>query len=745
MPGTRKSRWWKIPVIIIGSAAAAFILLWILVVIGTFGRLPSRTELSAIRNEEATLVLAADSTIIGKVFDRDRTNVSYADLPAHLIDALVATEDRRFFDHRGVDLRSYLRALFHGLFSSNGGGGGSTISQQIIKNLYGRPSYGPLTMPVSKVKEAILAQRLEEVYDKEGVLTLYLNTVPFGENVYGIESAARRYFSKAASRLNVQECATLVGLLKANTRYNPRLYPEEARARRDQVLRLMVDRGSLTTVVADSLTALPIELRYTGIDALDLYGYFVDRVADEARVILAERERLTGRRHELEKDGLRIHTTLDPELQHIAMEAMKRQLAAMQPRLDAELRQRGERTEWEKNTPHRADPRWKANTRSVKEFFDWSGVVADTMGHRDSLWHYHRLLNGAVLMMEPGTGSVRAWVGGNHHRYLPYDLVRARRQIASTIKPVLYAAALDMGMQPCDYLTNKDSVYAELEGWHPHNFEEEPSAQVALWYALVRSINLPTLDLYFRVGPATIGAMMASLGLPEEGAQHPALAMGAADISLEEIVSAYTSFAAQGRLAVPRLIERITDAGGRILYDAPASRGHQAMSVPTATQITAMLQRAVNEGTGSTLRTRFGIKADLAGKTGTSQGYTDAWFVGYTSELVIGTWVGAHDPAMHFHGIEGTGARLALPIVGHALAGMERSSRLKRRYLRPFRWDGSREVDMRCRPTRSGVGIDDLFEGLFGRGNVDRRVVPKDSVGSTRKEGFLKRLFKRKK
>ena len=425
----------KVVLITVGALFLGFLLLMQTVRMGVFGELPTEEELGAIRHEEATLVLARDGELIGKLFAEDRTNVLYEDLPKHLIDALVSTEDARFFSHEGVDGRSYIRVFFRTLLGRDrSGGGGSTISQQLVKNLYGRGRHGVLTVPVTKMKEALVAQRLERVLTKNDVLVLYFNSVPFGENTFGIESAAQRYFSKPTRMLNVEESAVLVGMLKANTSYNPRLNPERSKGRRDQVLELMHGRGHLSRAETDSLGALPLTLRYTGGDAMDLYGYFVNQVDKEARAILDKLTKKDGGAYDLRKDGLRIHTTLDAGLQRAAHDAAHTQLAAMQPKLDRELRNGGVRKNWEKRMARKGGTRWKTNASSTFELYEHEGKRVDTMSYRDSLWHYHRLLNAAVLMIDPASGAVRAWVGGNDHRYLPYDLVRAERPVASTIK-----------------------------------------------------------------------------------------------------------------------------------------------------------------------------------------------------------------------------------------------------------------------------------------------------------------------
>lgn len=736
----------KYGLITLGLLFVTFLLLLQLVRMGFFGALPAADDLANIRHEQATLVLASDGSVIGKLFAEDRTNVAYGDLPRHLIDALVSTEDARFFEHAGIDGKSYFRVFFRTLLGRDkGGGGGSTISQQIVKNLYGRKRHGPLTVPVNKMKEALVAQRLERVLSKNDVLVLYFNSVPFGENTYGIESAAQRFFGKPAKKLKVEEAAVLVGMLKANTTYNPRLNPERSKGRRDVVLGLMAERGHLTTAQADSLKALPLELNYSGGDALDVFGHFNAQVAREARMILGDLEKRGGRRYELEKDGLRIHTTLDPVLQRLAHGAVRKHLAAMQPKLDKELQQRKSRAAWEKQRGAKADARWKADEKLRREVYDHGGRRVEEMSYRDSLWNYHKLLNGAVLMMDPSSGAVRAWVGGNDHRYLPYDLVTARRQVASTIKPVVHAAAVEQGLLPCDYLDNAKKAYAEYDDWAPDNFDRDTiEGEVALWYALAKSLNRPTVDLYFRIGAEPVRKTFEALGLPTKDTDKPAVSLGASSISLRELVAAYGAFAFGGKRVVPQLIARITDAEGTVLFQAKPPPAHQAIAEETAATVTAMLRRAVDQGTGAALRSRFGIVSPMAGKTGTSQDHSDAWFVAYTPALVIGTWVGAFDPTVHFQSGHGTGSQLALPIAGTVLKEIERNGDLRKRYLKDFNLYNAYAVDLDCPPHRDPEdrsGFQKLIDDIFGP-KKDRSMDDLDTV--KKDKNFFDRLFRKK-
>lgn len=751
--------WVKLLLILLAVLLIGFFVFMQSVRSGMFGELPSEDDFKKIRHEQATLILGYDGSTIGKIFAEDRTNVKFEDLPQHLINALVATEDARFFSHEGVDGRSYVRVFFRTLLGRDrSGGGGSTISQQIIKNLYGRGKHGILTTPVNKMKEALVAQRLEHMLTKNEVLELYFNSVPFGENVYGVEAASHRYFSKATNRLNVQESAVLVGMLKANTTYNPRLNPKNSKSRRDQVLGLMQGRKYLTSTEADSLKNLPIVLRYSGVDAFDRYGYFNAKVQQEANVFLKEIEEKTGTKYDLKKDGLRITTTLDPALQLSAYRAVHEHLATMQPKLDRELRGAKARKTWEQKRDKKPSAKWKANAQLITEIYEHDQRVVDTLSYRDSLWHYRTLLNGAVLMMDPGNGAVRAWVGGNDHRYLPYDLVQARHPIASTIKPVIYAAALEGGMLPCTYLDNEKKTYADFDDWAPDNFDKDTvGGEVALWYALTKSMNRPTVDLYFKTGVDTVRQTMKALGIPNGEAAKPAVALGATNVSLTEIVPAYGAFAMKGRRVRPQLITSITDVKGKVIYEAKPTRSSVAVSEATAAMITNILQRAVNQGTGTALRNRFGITGPFAGKTGTSQNYSNAWFVTYTPGLVVGAWVGAFDPDVHFQSANGTGGQLALPIVGLVLKDIENAPDLRKRYVRSFDWLANTEVDLDCASRRSSTVIERLFDGLFKpkEENVEADPEPdytqptdnteyEDTDANKKEPGFFDKLFKKK-
>jgi penicillin-binding protein 1A len=722
--------------------------------IGIFGPLPTRAELTDITNEEASLVLSADGTIIGKFFAENRTNIKWKEVPEHLIEALIATEDKRFFEHEGIDGRSYLRVFFKSiLMGDSRSGGGSTLTQQLIKNLYGRTDHHFLSLPVSKTKEAIIAYRMEEVLTKEEILLLYLNSVPFGEEVFGIEAASKRYFDKHAHELNIQESAVLVGVLKANTYYNPRLNPENALTRRNTVLTLMEREGFLSASESDSLKKRKLGLKYTNFRLESPAGYFVYQVKKRALDILEQEVNTNGEYYELEKDGLRIYTTMDIKLQQLANKAAHQQLSKMQPVLDRELSNRNARSSWEKIQQDAGNTGEDWNTNSRREILVAEGMVAREISKVDSLWHYHKMLNAAVLAADPNTGAVLAWTGGNNFRYLPYDMVLAKRQMASTIKPFIYAAALEEGYEVCDYFENEVREYREYDDWKPENYDgsETEKMKVSMWYALSQSLNLPTVDLYFKVGHEEIADLCRRFGLDAPYEKTPALSLGALDVSLYDLVKAYSAFANGGYLPDELvMINKITDAEGNILYESDETGKTRSASEAVTGQITGMLEMAINQGTGASIRNRFNVAADLAGKTGTAQDYSDAWFMVYTPDLVMGTWVGARSPQVHFNSGTGSGSSLALPVSGNIISNMEQQPAMQSRYLTYFQHNEATVLNPDCDAYRE-KGIGRIFRRTTKNEKQDSIRLEEQVVEdtTTKKKGkirkFFDNIFKRKK
>jgi len=699
--------------VLLSSILLLCLLLFVLVYTGFFGSLPDKKSLIAINNEEASLVISTDSVIIGRFFAENRTNISNAEIPSHLRNALIATEDKRFFTHSGYDLQSYFRVFFKSiLWGESTGGGGSTLTQQLVKNLYGRPKHGIISMPVNKIKEILIAARIEEVYNKDEVLLLYFNSVPFGEDVYGVEAASHRYFNKPARKLKVEESAVLVGLLKANTYFNPRLNPRNSLERRNMVLSLMEKQKYLTNVASDSLRKLPLRLNYENMNAEAPAGYFVYQVKKKTKKILEDIKRKSGVEYDLTKDGLKIYTTLNMQIQQIAIQGIRKHLYGMQKLLDNELQNRNVKKRWysKQLKLHGTDNSVKKNN----EVFGWKGIVTKSMTKTDSLWYYYKMLNASALITNPINGAVITWIGGNDFTRLPFDMVLSHRQIASTFKPFLYATALENNFTPSSYLNNIQKVYTEYENWEPQNFDHKftKDSTVALWYALANSMNLPTLDLYFQTGRENLMNTCNRLHFPSTNDDSPSIALGTLDLSLYEVVRAYGAFANKGEMAELVMINKITDAKGTVLYQRKGTRTEKVFEEATTEMITAILQKVIDQGTGTRIRNQYGIKADLAGKTGTAQDYTNAWFVAYTPNLVVGTWVGATSPEIHFYSGNGSGSSLALPIVGNVLRAIENNAGWREQFLIPFAISDSVYGELNCDPYKE-TGIKGFFNRLF--------------------------------
>ncbi|HOC48950.1 MAG TPA: transglycosylase domain-containing protein [Bacteroidales bacterium] len=646
---------WKIVIVVLGIII--FIPLFFIssVQIGVFGRLPGKKELISFRNATASVVLSHEGETIGRFFSENRITIPFDQMPAHLINSLVATEDARFYEHSGIDSRSLVRVVFKSiLFSDRSSGGGSTITQQLAKNMYGRKDYRVFSVILNKTREVILAKRIEKVFTKDEILNLYLNTVSFGENIYGIEAASQRYFSKKAADLKVEEAALLTGMLKANTMFNPRLYPQNAVRRRNVVLGQMEKYGYLAGRAADSLSALPIKLNYSKTDLSGPADYFMVRVRMEADRILKDISAYRGKEWDLERDGLVITTTLRLPLQQAAGEAFAAHMPRMQKRLDDQYST-------------------SSGRRALKEI-------------PDSLKKMMTTLHAGLFAMDPATGAVMAWTGGIDFKTQPYDQVLARRQLASVFKPFIYAAALEDGVEPCTYLDNDSVTLSGFNDWSPENYNHSYGGKYSLAGALAQSMNIPTFSLFLMIGFDNIDRLWQQMGFSFPLVNMPSLAMGTAEASILEVARAYAAFANGGMLVTPYLIESVKAPDGRILWQYTPPRGSdRVLSERSATLMAAMLEKAIREGTGASVHSVYGVKIPLAGKTGTSQSYADAWFAAFNPAMVIVSRVGASTPSIHFNsGSYGSGSALALPLVAMTLKKAEKNKELMSVINTPF-------------------------------------------------------------
>lgn len=672
---------------VVGIPVLAFVLLFLLVWAGAFGSLPDRAELRNINTRTATEVYSADSVLLGTFYIQERSNISYNQIPQSLIDALVCTEDVRFYKHNGVDYKSLARVLIKSVIMRQDAGGGSTLTQQLTKNLYPRGSYGFLSMPVNKIKEAITATRIEAIYSKEEILTMYLNTVPFGDGAFGIESAARRYFSKPAQHLSLTEGAVLVGMLKATYTYNPRIFPDASKARRNVVLAQMKHYGKLDSAEFDSLASQPVEVKYSRITHHSgLAPYFRNIVKQQVVEWCATHTRADGKHYNIYSDGLKVYTTINAGLQQFAEAGMAKQMKQLQNRFD---RHWGKQDPWGSDQDvvmravRRSDRYRQLKAQGLTEdsivvkmkkpvltrIFTWDGEKEVKISPYDSVRHHLKFLHAGMLAMDPHTGAVRVWVGGINHQYFQYDHVKAstKRQVGSTFKPIVYAAAIENGMRPCDYVSAAHVTYANLEGWAPENgAEEDYDRKYSLAGGLAHSVNTVSVGIMEETGIDKVKAMAEAMGIDSKLPSVPALALGVASISVSEMVTAYSTFVNDGLLVKPFIITSITDHNDQRLYVyEPDDYAERVMSEETAAMMVSMLGRVVDEGTGVALRTQFGLRNEMGGKTGTTQSNADGWFMCVTPSLVVGTWVGADDPQVRFRSTAlGQGAATALPIVG---------------------------------------------------------------------------------
>ncbi len=721
--------------------------------LGVFGHVYSKKELKEFKNETASLVLSDRGQLIGKFFADNRTNVEYIQLPEELIHALVATEDARYFEHEGVDSRSLLRVLVKSLvLQQKNAGGGSTITQQLAKNMFGRQHYGILSMPVNKTKEIILAYRLESMYSKEDILTLYLNTVPFGENVLGIEAAAHRFFNKSVKRLKIEESAVLIGMLKANTYYNPRLYPEHALDRRNVVFRQMEKYGYLTEKRTDELLQLPLLLDYANLESEGPANYYLVQIKKEALAILEDLNKRSDTVYDLKKSGLIIQTTLDYELQQYALSAFDSHLGKMQQRMNKQYAQGSDKALLDalvNKELKRKKLEEVAHIKKRREIFTWKGFSSDSISVRDSVSANLKLLHAGLIAIDPNDGFVKAWVGGIDFRTQPYDQIFAQRQTASAFKPILYASALEEGAMPCQYLDNEAVILKDYENWQPQNYDRSSGGKYSTAASLSRSMNIPTVNLYFQLDFDILNDTWKSLGFSQELSDKPSIALGTATASLYEMAIAYSAFANSGKKINPVFIKEIRTQNGRILYKHPkAGQNDRVLEESTSELLTAMLEKAVREGTGRAMNSVYGLRSKMAGKTGTSQDYGDAWFLAYTNDLVVATRVGASYPVIHFKsGSNGSGSALALPIIGKTLQKVQKNNTLRRKYLRDVAISENAASALACPDYIDDSEIEKFFDNIFKDKNMTFEKASKKAKRQAKKgkkKSWFKRVFGKK-
>ena len=722
-----KKWFWGIILVPIGMLALMLLL------VDLFAEIPSFEELEDPDSNLATLLISEDGKTFSTYHLENRSYVKFEELPQALIDAAVATEDARFYKHSGIDFRGLARMGFKTILMGNSSqGGGSTITQQLAKSLYPReearskiPGAKFVKLVFTKLKEWITAVKLERNYTKNEIVTMYLNTIFFGSNAYGIRAAASTFFSKEPRELTIEECACLVGMVNKPTRYNPAVNPEQSLARRNLVLNRMVKNDYLSKHDCDSISQIPINLVYQQQDHNSGIGaYFRDMLrktmnakepkrssykqVEDYRVDstlwkddplygwLNKNLKPDGTQYNLDKDGLRIYTTIDSRMQKYAEEAIAEHLGGeLQKAFYNDLK-------YKRNAPFSNDIPEDVTESLMKQAIRWSdryvGMKAEgipeaeiidsfhkqvkmrvfawnknhyidtLMTPYDSIKYYKSFLRSALIAMEPHTGKVKAYVGGPDYRYFKYDNGRqGKRQVGSTIKPFLYTLAMQEGYNPCSKVVNVPYSFevGENSVWTPHSTDKAAyiGRTVTLKWGLTHSSNNISAYLMKQFGPEAMVNMCRKLGIGSYLDPVYSLCVGSCDLSVYEMVAAYNTYPSRGVYTSPMLVNRIEDKDGNVLANFSA-RKREAIGDPTAYLMVNLMLGVVNEGTASRLKWKYGI-SNVAGKTGTTNDQSDGWFIGYCPKLTTGVWVGAEDRQVHFESLAlGGGSNMALPIFG---------------------------------------------------------------------------------
>ena len=677
---------------------------------GVFGELPNIAQIANPETKLATEIITEDGETLGTFFRENRTAATFDELSPWLGKALVSTEDERFYSHSGVDAKALARAVVY-LGSK---GGGSTITQQLAKMQYNEPARNLVERIGQKLGEWIIAVQLERLYTKDEIIALYLNQLDFLYQAVGINSAARVYFNKKPIDLTIEEAAVFIAMAKNPSLYNPKRYPERTKQRRDQVFVQMVKNGMLTVAEKDSLQQIPLQLEFRPQShTAGLAPYFREYLRGYMKEWIKDYEKRTGRELDLYSGGLKIYTTINAEMQQNAEEAVQEHLGNFQRVFDIikEDRKYGPFYFDEdpagnvkrivdramKNTQrYRGMKRRDASQDSIQKvfttpipmtLFTWNGDKDTVLSPRDSIMYYKGLYQVGMMSVEPQSGHVKAWVGGNDYQYFKYDHVKqGKRQVGSTFKPFVYASAiLEKNYSPCLQVPNakiciEKGEFGLLEDWCPSNSDGKYGGTKSLKHALANSMNTVTTFLMKQVGPRPVINLARRMGISGHIPEVPSIALGTVDLSVYEMVGSYTTFANKGRYVQPIMVTRIEDKNGVVLEEfTPEMR--QVMSDRDAYVILKLLMGVTEDGTGIRLRHDLGknfyrnnivtgypykFTNEIAGKTGTTQNNSDGWFMGAVPNLITGVWTGCEDRAAHMGGGFGTyygqGATAALPI-----------------------------------------------------------------------------------
>ena len=677
--------------IIFGVLVLLVALFFVCVATGVFGAMPTFEELENPRTNLATEIYSADGKLLGTYYVENRSNVRYAELSHYMPEALISIEDERFTEHSGIDTKALFRVAY-GILTGNKKGGGSTITQQLAKNLFPRgENLSKPKLVLRKFQEWITATKLEHNYSKEEIVAMYLNTVAYGHNAFGIRSAAKTFFDKKPKDMTLEECALMAGVINAPTRYSPMRNPERSLNRRNLVLKKMAENGYITEAEYDSVSQIPLDM--TRFNIMDhntgQATYFREYLRSELMEWARNNTHADGTPYNIYTDGLRIYTTLDSRMQTYAEEAVKEIVGGqLQPSFVKHMKG-VKNAPFSNLTPDQIDYRLESAMKlsdryralanegipydSIRAEFDrpvpmtvftWKGPIDTVMSPMDSIRYYKWFLQAGLVSIESHTGHVKAYVGGLDFRFFKYDHVtQARRQVGSTFKPFLYSYAMgDEEFTPCTKIPNIPYTIEVSKGhyWSPAN--GGGGGEITLKNALAQSNNWISAYLMNHYGPEAIITHVRRFGVESPIEAVPSICLGACDLKLIEMVGAMSTFANQGVHIKPVFITRIEDKNGNVIYrNSPEE--NEAMSEIAAYKTVELMKGVVQSGTGTRLRYKYGLKNPIAGKTGTTQKNSDGWFMGITPDLTTGVWVGADDRNVHFRwtGL-GQGAATALPI-----------------------------------------------------------------------------------
>ena len=724
-----------------------------LTAIGVFGDLPTFDQLENPKNNLATEIISEDGVVLGKYFFENRSRARYNELPENLISALISTEDVRFRDHSGIDGRALLRAIFGAVTGKSSSGGASTITQQLAKMLFTKKPSSGIERVMQKLKEWIIAAQLEKRYTKDEILAMYLNRFDWVNNAVGIKSAAQVYFNKAPIELDIEESAMLVGMLKNPSLYNPNIRLEITEERRNVILSQMRKYEVLSDSLYDTLVQIPIVLNFKKASHNEgLAPYFREYLRGELKKWCANNTKPDGTNYNVYTDGLKVYTTINSRLQQFAEEGMRTHISSLQKdfnthwkgytkapypddfeweQIDAIIDQGMKRSERYRKLKKAGKSQKEIRTIFKKKvpmtLFSWDGEIDTVLSPRDSIKYNKFFIHSGMMSMDPKTGHVKAYVGGINYKHFKYDHVKiGKRQVGSTFKPFLYSLAIQEGYTPCYEISNVPVVFDKKrwgleKDWVPKNSGDEfDEMSLTLKFGLANSINTVTAYIMKQFGPHAVVDLAKKIGIQSKILAVPSLCLGTFDLSVYEMVGAYSTFVNKGVWTEPIFVTRIEDKNGVVLEDFHP-KTQEAMSQETADLMVRMLQGVVDgvyspaagvtRGTGVRLRFKYGFKNEMGGKTGTTQNQSDGYFMGITPNLVTGVWSGCEDRAAHFRTIHyGQGANMALPVFAEYMQRVYADTLESGIY--PIDFDIPKSVDLKldCGEATNSIGTKEFDE-----------------------------------